>query len=454
MRRKIIAASLFVAATLALLFSGPFRHLLTAQAQTGPSVFINEIHYDNTGADTGEGVEIVELYNNTDGDIHVATTDGTAGWALAALSSDGTTVVPVVTIPAGEIIPARSHYLIANGPPPAAGPAGDASPLLVVAGGYSLGSYAAPDLTYTTDIPDGGGVALFRTADSSGFSDDTRLDAVGYNALTSAPSELFREGTPLQSPGANDGQYAFVRSLTTGRPQDTDNNAADFRFVSDTGGMYGDAQSTLGAPGPQGSDSPLQRNQIVKATLIDPQVPHSEAPNTVRKSCAPADPPAEECDPNRSADGTFSIRRRWTNRTGANVTALRFRLVDVTTLNSPGYSPGGTQADLRALTSSDVNGVVVTGGTVNVQGTTLEAPSSSSLGGGLNSTLVAGTVSLMDPLVPDESINLQFLLGVQQAGAYRLFVNVEAVSSPPTAAPARSKAGASQPKAGKSPTKP
>ena len=36
--------------------------------------------------------------------------------------------------------------------------------------------------------------------------------------------------------------------------------------------------------------------------------------------------------------GTLSVRRRFTNQTGAAITRLRFRVVDITTLNSPGYS--------------------------------------------------------------------------------------------------------------------
>src|SRR6266536_1222925 len=49
--------------------------------------------------------------------------------------------------------------------------------------------------------------------------------------------------------------------------------------------------------------------------------------------------------------GTLSIRRRYTNTTGAiAVTRLRFRIVDITSYPAPN---GGT-ADLRAISSGDV----------------------------------------------------------------------------------------------------
>ena len=53
--------------------------------------------------------EFVEIYNNTDTDHIVATTDGSAGYALAA--SDG---IARFVIPNGTIIPARGHFLGVN----------------------------------------------------------------------------------------------------------------------------------------------------------------------------------------------------------------------------------------------------------------------------------------------------------------------------------------------------
>src|SRR4029434_9262539 len=103
---------------------------------------------------------------------------------------------------------------------------------------------------------------------------------------------------------------------------------------------------------------------------------------------------------------TLAIARRFVNNTGAPVTRLRFRIVDMSSL----VTPGGI-ADLRALTSVDAPGVTVndpatclaTGSpttapcTVTIRGTTLEAPAQSN-GGALNSTLAAGTITLGSPL--------------------------------------------------------
>ena len=127
--------------------------------------------------------------------------------------------------------------------------------------------------------------------------------------------------------------------------------------------------------------------------------------------------------------GTLSIRRRFTNHTGAPVTTLRFRIVNVTTLNSPSVCGGCPQADLRALSSPDVS-VTVGGMPVTVRGTTLEQESAQTLGGGLNSSLAVGAIDLAQPLAAGSSVEVQFLLGVQQGGQFSFFVNVEALPNP------------------------
>jgi hypothetical protein len=105
---------------------------------------------------------------------------------------------------------------------------------------------------------------------------------------------------------------------------------------------------------------------------------------------------------------------------------LRFRLVDVTTLNTP--NPGGAQADLRLLNSSDVVVTTSSGQQVTVRGTTVEQPPTQGLGGGLNTT---GTVTLPGgSLASGASISVQFVLGVQQSGRFRFIVNAEAPAPP------------------------
>ncbi|HZN06125.1 MAG TPA: hypothetical protein VFB65_05050, partial [Pyrinomonadaceae bacterium] len=116
------------------------------------------------------------------------------------------------------------------------------------------------------------------------------------------------------------------------------------------------------------------------------------------------------------------------------ITRLRFRIVDISTISTPGGI-----ADMRALTSTDVvvtgitdSGTCAAAGTtppcsVTVFGTTLEQPPTQAIGGGHNSSMSAGTITLATPLANGASINLQFLLGVQQTGSFKFFINVEAL---------------------------
>ena len=346
--------------------------------------------------------EYVELYNNSFAPLTVNAVDGTGGWTLAYTDSTGAATTIAATIPNGTVIPANGHYLIANS-------------------GYSLAAYAAADQSSTGDIPDDGALAIYQTANAANFSTANRLDAVSLNNGAGAFSSLFREGSNLSSPGANDGQYAFVRKLVSGTPQDTDNNAADFVFVSTDAGVYGGVPSFLGAPGPENSASPIQRNATIKASFIDPGC-NATAVN-------PASPTACVRERNTSAVpngvlGTLSIRRKFTNMTGGSVTRLRFRVVDVT---GPTNQPAGT-ADLRVLTSPTIASANLSGGgTTTIQGLTLEEPPTQANGGGLNSSLSAGIITMAAPLASGASINVHFLLGVQTSGNYRFFVNVEAL---------------------------
>jgi hypothetical protein len=72
------------------------------------------------------------------------------------------------------------------------------------------------------------------------------------------------------------------------------------------------------------------------------------------------------------------------------------------------------------------------GSVITINGTTLEedatAPNGGQpQGGGLNSSLSAGTVTLGTSLANGAAINLQFVLGINGSGNYRFFVNVEAL---------------------------
>ncbi|MDQ1525054.1 MAG: hypothetical protein QOE47_2978 [Pyrinomonadaceae bacterium] len=350
--------------------------------------------------------EYIELYNNTDAPLNVTTADNSAGWALVAADGAVRGIVPV-----GTTIPARGHYLFANSQ------------------GYSLADYpagsnstATPDATYTQDIPLISGVALFRTANPANFTLANRLDAVGASSVPSLYRENGLTTFPVSSQSTN---YFHVRKMTSGFPQDTGDNANDFALVT----LGSDSGATLGAPGPENRSSPIQRNSTVKASLLDPSVTSGFPPNRARSGTPVAN----------GAFGTLTLRRSFRNMTGAPVTRLRFRVVDITTR---GNTQAG-QADLRVVNSTPEVVVVGGGASVTVQGVRLEEPPEQFSGGGLNSSLDCcvtpeveappgtRTVSLDEPLADGDSINIQFRLGVQQEGSFRFFVNVEAETSEP-----------------------
>ena len=344
--------------------------------------------------------EFIEVYNNTNANLTVAASDASAGWAIAA--SDGTTRC---VIPNGTNIPARGYYLCVN------------------SAGYSLAAYpagngtATGNATYTTDVPANVGIAIFNNATPANFTLANRLDAVG---ATSEAGTLYKEGTGYPALTVFNTEYSFFRKidLTNGRPTDTNNNASDFLFANTDGSSAGAGQR-LGAPGPENLSSPLQRNATLKLSLIDPLCGSS---GLTTSACARARDLTPDAA-NASTNGTLSIRRKVTNNTGAAVTRLRFRVVDITALVAAGT------ADIRFRTSSTFTASLTGGGIATIQGITLEQPPAqpNSVAGGYNSSGSVGTVTLATPIANGASVNVHFLLGVQQGGAFRFFVNVEAL---------------------------
>lgn len=382
------------------------------RGQIQPSFLISEFRFRGLA---GGNDEFIEIYNNSDASVTVSVSDGSAGWALAG--SNTTLPTPAISarfiIPNGTVIPPRGRYLGTNSG----------------AAGYSLAGYpaggtnAAPtgatgDITYATGVIDGGSIGLFRTSTLANFTDGFRLDAVGFTAPAGGTASFIEGGglTPAGGITTTGGENSFVRRQLSGRPQDTDNNQNDFDFVGTTGGIVTRA-ATLGAPGPENLSSPIQRNNQIKATLIEPQNSSNASPNRVRDLTVV---------PN-GAQGTLDIRRRFTNNTGGAVTRLRFRIVDLTTL-AGGAVPVG-QADIRVLNGTDLP-IVTSLGSLTVQGTTVETPPAQASGGGLNSSV---TFALPGALAAGATVDLHFLLGVQTNGSYRIFINVEALPAPPGA---------------------
>jgi uncharacterized repeat protein (TIGR01451 family) len=385
---------------------------------TGPfagDILISEFRLRGPG---GVADEYIEIYNNADTPHDVQAADGSAGYAVAA--SDGGIRC---TIPNGTILPARGHYLCTNS-------------------AYSLGLYpggesktATGDVAYETDIPDNAGIAIFRTSNTENFNLDTRLDAAGSIA---EENTLYREGAGYPALSQSNLDYALFRDLcgkagsvtifggclVAGVPKDSNDNAVDFVYVETGGNPSGNEAARLGAPGPENFQSPVQRNASFAVNLLDPCASSASPPNRGRDfTSLPA---------NNSTFGTLEIRRTVTNNTGEDVTRLRWRIIDITTYPAP---PG--IADLRPMTSTPL---VVTvdrapcgSGTssVTVQGTTLEQPPAQTIGGGFNSSLSSGTVTLETPLLSGESLDVRFLFGIMQPGNFKFFINVEALTREP-----------------------
>jgi hypothetical protein len=425
--RNVCRFLLALAAALALDVALTAGQTASAQTATAGQLVISEFRVRGPN---GANDEFVEIYNNSGADHTVTAASGT-GYGVAA--SDGVTRC---SIPNGTIVPNRGHYLCVNSV------------------GYSLASYpagngttATGDATYTTDIPDNAGIAIFNNnTGGASYSLANRLDAVGS---TSEANTVYKEGTgyPALTPFSID--YSFYRdncgklgSITTfglcptdGALVDTDNNAANFVFV-DTNGTSAGAGQRLGAPGPQNLSSPIQNNAAIAHALLDPCVGPASPPNRVRDFTS---------DPaNNSTFGTLDIRRTYTNNTGVSVGRLRFRVADLTTFPAPSGI-----ADLRPRTST---AVVVTvdrapcgAGTSNVtvEGTTLEQPPSQPNGGGFNSSMSVGTVTLATPLAAGASVDVRFLLGIQQTGSFKIYLDAE-TSETPIAPPVATGGGAGE----------
>ena len=421
--------------TFLVVLSNPVNVTITNGTATGTilitntpgTILISELRTSGPG---GAGDDFVEIYNNSDSPHTVndgsGINDAAHGYGLYKTGADcNANPVLIGIIPNGTVIPAREHYLF-------------------VGSAYTLSNYggtgaAAGDQVLSQDIEDDHNVGIFKTTSLVNLSTITRLDAVGFDGNIGAACDLLHEGTTLTPLSGSVLEYSYFRDEcgkkgnpgafgpcpTNGFVMDSHNNANDFIFGETTGALTVAGQR-LGAPGPQNLGSP-RLNLNVAALLLDNTKGSTADPNRVR-DLTPQGPLATQ--------GTLSVRRRFVNNTGAPVTQLRFRIVDFSA-----FPVSGATADLRALSSGTitVSGIkdsatcAATGTptsqpcTVTVFGTTLETPPAQPLGGALNSSYNAGTISLPTPLLPGQSVNLQFLLGVQKTGSFKFFFNIEAL---------------------------
>jgi hypothetical protein len=387
---------------------------------TAGAVLISELR---TSGPAGAGDDFVEIYNNSDSPLVVNGTNGGYGlFKMGATCSD--TPVLLGVIPNGTTIPARGHYLF-------------------VGSAYSLANYggsgaAAGDQTMAQDIESDRNVALFSTGSLLAIGSANRLDAVGFGSNVGATCDLFREGTTLTPTSGSTLEHSYFRDEcgkkgnpstfgncpTGGLTKDSNVNGDDFIFA-DTNATATVMGQRLGAPGPQNLGSPRYTINVV-AFLLDSSKSAAGNPNRVRDTTA--------IGPN-AATGTMSIRRRFQNNTGAPVTRLRIRVVDISTT----FIASGGVADLRLLTSGDTTDVVSDPATctasgfpsspctVTIRGTVLETPPAQPLGGGFNASATTGVITLANPLPAGASINLQLVLGVQTTGSFKFFFNIEAL---------------------------
>jgi len=348
--------------------------------------------------------EFIELYNNTDvprriGNFRIRAFDPAFGYFE-------------FRIPVGTNIPARGYYLIAD-----------------VSSGrtYSLGDLTAVDgkIFIASDFfIDNEGLALVsggEDADLDGTIDSplVEIDKVGFTGATNSPFS-FIEGTGLTrytAPGTV--EYSFLRKFVNSKPVDTNDNAADFIVVT-TGSptsFTSNVTTIFGAPGPQSTTSPYRGvNLSTRVSLLDTARAANQSPNVDRY--------LDAVNLANATQGTLAFRRTFTNITGAPITRLRFRFVNLTTLGAPNQVGGLVQADLRALSSPGGGRITITrtdGTQVAISNLTLEPPANSTstgAGGGLNSTVRASLPTVLqggmsvERLAPNESVSVEFLFGV------------------------------------------
>jgi hypothetical protein len=385
-------------------------------SNTPGSFLISELRTSGSG---GAGDDFVEFYNNSNSPLTVAATDASAGYGLFKKGADcDATPVLIGVIPNGTVIPARGHYLM-------------------VGSQYSLTSYAAGNLTLSSDIESDANVAVFSTSNVGNISTVTKLDAVGFGTNTGGVCDLLREGTNIPATGGPTIEYSFHRdscgkggsstalgTCPVSTPVDNNNNNPDFIFADTQSTAIAGHPQRLGAPGPENLASPILRNGSIEAIMADPTKAQAAYPNRERNFTPVAN----------GANGTLRFRRIFVNNTGGDVTRLRFRIIDITS-----FPATAGFADLRAVTSVNesvsvddaftcfiMTGVFLPPCAMNVLGTTLESPPNQPNGGALNSTFSTGVVTLATPLPHGARLPFQFVLGVQQPGTFKFYINIEA----------------------------
>ncbi len=179
-----------------------FAFLCSALMSAAPAFAVSTtlvISEFRTRGPNGANDEFVEIFNKS------GATVAAGGFMLRAADAAGNTAA-LAQIPAGTNIASKHFYLFANN------------------GTQGYSGSVSPNQTYTQSIPDSGGIAILNAS-------SVIIDAVGTSA-TSA----YVEGTPLAPMTANVNQSYERNDGGCAATQDTDDNAADFRFNAASSG--------------------------------------------------------------------------------------------------------------------------------------------------------------------------------------------------------------------------
>ncbi|MBW4701638.1 fibronectin type III domain-containing protein [Micromonospora sp. RL09-050-HVF-A] len=228
----------------------------------------------------------------------------------------------------------------------------------------------------------------------------------------------FVEGTPLPTFGSPPFvNHAWVRLSLGGKPQDTNDNAADFRLVATVLGPINGVPSALGTPSPQNSLGTYQQNTAMQSTLLDPGVAQGVAPNRVRVNGSP---------------GTLIIRRTLTNRSSAPITQARVRITALSQENGaplPGGSSPAIHSNMRLVNPVNPTSSITisTGQTLLVRNLSMDAPATSPPGGGLATTL---TVPFdLGGLRPGGQVHIALTFAVDTPGTFWIAYDIDALGT-------------------------